>query len=173
IGSGTLVGNPPAAETVKRARVPLGNPSRDEANRIALPSGVHPATMSGPAWNVTRRGVPPLAEIMYTFSLPSYSPVKAIHWPSGEKCGPRLMPGPAVRRIASPPSRLTFQRSLPYMKAMSVRLRAGWRSSSGLASGACACTNDADASERERMTRASTACFIEQSPGEGQLLAFG
>src|SRR5208283_4682693 len=98
-------------------------------------------------------------------------PVKAIHWPSGEKCGPRLMPGPAVRRMALPPSRLTFQRSLPYMNAMSVRLKVGWRSSSGLAS--CACANDADASEMERMARASTTFFIEQSPGENQLLAFG
>src|SRR6202167_5982706 len=168
MGSGTLVGNPPAAGTVNRARVPLGNPSRDEANRIFLPSGVHPETMSGPAWNVTRRGVPPLAEIMYTFSLPSYSPVKAIHWPSGEKCGPRLMPGPAVRRMASPPSRLTFQRSLPYMNATSVRLRVGWRSSSGLAS----CANDTDANEIVRMARASTAFFIEQSPGS-HLVAFG
>src|SRR5277367_3679566 len=171
MGSGTLVGKPPAAGTVKRARVPLGKLSRGDAKRIFLPSGVHPAAMSGPSWKVTRRGVPPFAEIMYTFSFPSYSPVKAIHWPSGEKCGPRLMPGPAVRRTASPPSRLTFQRSLPYMKATSVRLRVGWRSSSGLAS----CANDADdanASEIKRMARARTAFFIEQSP-ESHLVAFG
>src|SRR5271170_7192181 len=168
MGSGTLVGKPPAAGTVKRARVPLGKLSRGDAKRIFLPSGVHPAAMSGPSWKVTRRGVPPFAEIMYTFSLPAYSPVNAIHWPSGEKCGPRLMPGPAVRRIASPPSRLTFHRSLPYMKAMSVRLKVGWRSSSGLAS----CANEADANEIQKMARASTAFFIEQSP-ESQLLAFG
>src|SRR5580698_276718 len=171
MGSGTLAGNPPAAETVNRARVPLGKLSRCEAKRIFLPSGVHPATMSGPAWKVTRRGVPPLAEITYTFSLPSYSPVKAIHWPSGEKCGPRLIPGPAVRRTALPPWRLTFHRSLPYMNAMSVLLRVGWRSSSGLASCVCAIDADADASKIKRMARPSTAFFIEQSPGESQLVA--
>src|SRR5271154_1413588 len=166
MGSGTLVGKPPAAGTVKRARVPLGKLSRGDAKRIFLPSGVHPAAISGPSWKVTRRGVPPFAEIMYTFSFPSYSPVKAIHWPSGEKCGPRLMPGPAVRRTASPPSRLTFQRSVPYMNAMSVRLKVGWRSSSGFFVGGGANDADADASEIKRMARASATFFIEQSPGE-------
>ena len=59
------------------------------------------------------------------------------------------------------------------MNAMSVRLRVGWRSSSGLVSCNCANDTDADASEIKRMARASTAFFIEQSPGENQSGAYG
>jgi hypothetical protein len=46
---------------------------------------------------------------MYTSKLPAYSPLKAIHLPSGEKCGLVVCPWKLVRRRALPPLRGTTQ----------------------------------------------------------------
>src|SRR4030042_27421 len=72
---------------------------------------VHPRTMSGAGGQVSRRGSPPSAGMTKTSTLPSYSPVKAIREPSGEKTGLVSTPGPEVILWDAPPSRGTFQRS--------------------------------------------------------------
>ena len=59
--------------------------------------------------------------------LPSYWPVKAIQRPSGLKAASVSAPSELVRRIASPPSRAIFQRSLAWVKTMCVALTSGWR----------------------------------------------
>jgi len=46
-----------------------------------------------------------------TSTLPSYSPVKAIVPPSGEKIGMASSPTPFVNREARPPVRATVHRS--------------------------------------------------------------
>ena len=65
-----------------RVRFPRGNETAlafHPASSLAAPScaGCH----------VSRFGVPPSTGITYTSTLPSYCPVKAIHWPSGENTG--------------------------------------------------------------------------------------
>src|SRR6267378_629393 len=56
-------------------------------------------------------GVPPSAGMTYTSGLPSYSPVKAIHFPSGENLGKTSSPIWEVSRRAEPPSREEIHRS--------------------------------------------------------------
>src|SRR5436190_16404904 len=84
IGSST----PPSAGTVQNRGAPLGDQvAREDENMICRPSGVHPCTVSAPGCQVKRFGSPPSAATTYTSRLPAYSPLKAIHFPSGEKCG--------------------------------------------------------------------------------------
>jgi hypothetical protein len=78
-----------------------------------VPSGVQPTTASSAGWNVSRRGVPPVAGTTKTSWLPSYSPLKATSVPSGENWGFVSDPTPDVRCRAVPPSRPTIQRSPP------------------------------------------------------------
>src|SRR6185436_19702032 len=87
-GNGIGCSTPPSAETVQKRGAPLGaQVARLEENRIDLPSGVQPSTRSAPGCHVSRFGSPPSAGTTYTSTLPAYSPLKAIHLPSGEKCG--------------------------------------------------------------------------------------
>src|SRR6185503_7095574 len=82
IGSST----PPVAGTVQNLGAPLGaHVARVEENSTDLPSGVQPSTMSAPGCQVSRCGSPPSAGTTYTSKLPAYSPLNAIHRPSGEK----------------------------------------------------------------------------------------
>src|SRR5689334_349831 len=82
IGSST----PPCAETVQNRGAPVGAAvARAEAKTIDLPSGVQPCTESAPGCHVSRLGSPPSDETTYTSTLPAYSPLNAIHLPSGEK----------------------------------------------------------------------------------------
>ena len=78
---------------------------------MLLPSGVHPTATSAAGWYVMRFGMPPVAGIVKTSVLPSYSPVNAIVLPSGEKIGWLSMPTPVVRCVARPPARGTVHRS--------------------------------------------------------------
>ncbi len=84
-------------------------------------SGVQPRTRlstpprggSGPTsfWKVSWRGSPPSIGITWTCGVPPYSPVKAIHLPSGEILGKSSSPSSEVRRRAVPPSAPTVQTS--------------------------------------------------------------
>ena len=58
-----------------------------------------------------RLGTPPTEGVVNTSVLPSYSPVKAIAEPSGEKWGSLSTPTPVVSRVARPPLRDTVQMS--------------------------------------------------------------
>src|SRR5450755_3369381 len=111
MGSGSLSGSPPVPGATVKSSEKREKLVRVELNRIRDPSGVHPSTMSGEGWNVTRLGTPPSLGTVNTSTLPSYSPVKAIWEPSGENFGFVFTPAPAVIRLASPPSRGTLQRS--------------------------------------------------------------
>src|SRR5438045_742288 len=62
--------------------------------------------------------------------LPSYSHVKAINEPSGEKMRPISVPGELVRRSAFPPERGTLHRSPAYENTICVRFIAGVRNRS-------------------------------------------
>src|SRR2546426_1095210 len=89
IGSST----PPAAGTVQKRGAPLGDQvARVDENMIDFPSAVQPWTRSAPGCHVKRFGSPPSAGTTYTSRLPAYSPLKAIHFPSGEKCGLDVCP---------------------------------------------------------------------------------
>ena len=59
--------------------------------------------------------------------MPAYSPLKAIHLPSGEKRGLSVWPWKLVRRRAVPPARSTIQMLLAYAKAMCDALTVGCR----------------------------------------------
>src|SRR5512132_4281015 len=101
---------PPSIETVQKRGAPLGDHvAREEENMIDLPSGIHPCTVSAPGCQVSRLGSPPSALTTYTSRLPAYSPLNAIHFPSGEKCGFEVCPGKLVIRRARPPARGTTQ----------------------------------------------------------------
>ena len=90
--------------------MPLGaHDARDVENMIDLPSGDQPCTLSAPGCHVSRFGSPPSAGTTYTSVLPEYSPLNAIHFPSGEKCGLVVSPWKLVRRRATPPARSTLQ----------------------------------------------------------------
>src|SRR5580704_19678618 len=69
--------------------------------------------------------------------LPSYCPVKAIQFPSGENVGSPSCP-PVVSCRASPPPRGTVHKYPPYTKAICVRLRVGECTSSGACSATAA-----------------------------------
>src|ERR1700741_4471325 len=106
IGSST----PPSTGTVQNRGAPLGDHvARVEENMIDLPSGVHPCTLSAPGCQVRRFGSPPSAATTYTSRLPAYSPLNAINFPSGEKCGFEVCPWKLVMRRAMPPARGTVQ----------------------------------------------------------------
>src|SRR5665213_4389242 len=60
--------------------------------------------------------------------FPAYSALKAIHVPSGEKCGFDVSPWKLVRRRAMPPARSTVQMLLAYANAIWVALTVGERS---------------------------------------------
>src|SRR5262245_28786147 len=120
---------PPAAGTVQKRGAAAGaHVARPEANTIALPSGVQPCTTSGTGCHVSRRGSPPSAETTYTSRLPAYSPLNAIHLPSGEKRGLPACPWKLVSRRASPPARGTIQMFCAYANAICVALTVGERS---------------------------------------------
>src|SRR5262245_16516974 len=120
---------PPAAGTVQKRGAAAGaHVARPEANTIALPSGVQPCTRSGSGCHVSRRGSPPSAETTYTSALPAYSPLNAIHLPSGEKRGLLACPWKLVSRRASPPARGTIQRFWAYANAIALSLTVGERS---------------------------------------------
>src|SRR5262249_38096160 len=101
------------------------------AKSTRLPSGVHPLTRSAPGWYVSRLGTPPAAGTTYTSVLPSYSPVKAIIVPSGEKIGLVSTPIPVVRRLASPPARSAIHRSRAELKTTLEPLTVGFCSKVG------------------------------------------
>src|SRR4029453_10302794 len=61
-------------------------------------------------------------------TLPASSPLNAISFPSGEKCGFVVWPWKLVRRRAAPPARSTTQMLLAYAKAICVALTVGERS---------------------------------------------
>src|SRR5215212_6201391 len=83
---GNTSGQPPSTPTVyKRAKSAYD--SREDRNRTRLLLGIQLTATSAPGWKVKRRGSPPSAGMMKTSTLPSYCPVKAIHFPSGEKIG--------------------------------------------------------------------------------------
>src|SRR5580658_5677970 len=67
--------------------------------------------------------------------LPSYCPVNAIQFPSGENFGRPSCP-PVVSWRASPPSRGTLQRYPPYANTIWVLLIVGACTSSGFSSAA-------------------------------------
>src|SRR5580704_12047947 len=69
--------------------------------------------------------------------LPSYCPVKAIQFPSGENTGSPSCP-PVVSCRASPPPRGTLHKYPPYTKPICVRLRVGECTSNGESSAAAA-----------------------------------
>src|SRR5712691_12679260 len=120
---------PPSAGTVQKRGAPLGvHVARVEENKIDLPLGVQPCTVSAPGCHVRRRGSPPSAATTYTSKLPAYSPLKAIHFPSGEKCGFVVWPWKLVTRRATPPARGTTQMFCAYAKAICVALTVGVRS---------------------------------------------
>src|SRR5512138_158443 len=109
-GNGIGSSTPPPNGTVQNLGAPLGaQVARVEENSIDLPSGVHPSTISAPGCQVNRCGSPPSAETTYTSKLPAYSPLKAIHFPSGEKCGFAVCPWKLVSLLAAPPPRATTQ----------------------------------------------------------------
>src|SRR6266481_3121031 len=116
-GTCSIFGVPPCGETRKSLVYrPGGALKRSERKRMFLPSGVQPRTMSFDGWKVSRFGSPPSADMTYTSGLPSYSPVKAIHFPSGENFGNTSSPTWEVRRRAVPPSREEIHRSPAYAK---------------------------------------------------------
>src|SRR6266513_2698266 len=69
----------------------------------------HPAAEVAVGSQVSRFGSPPSDGMTNTSTFPSYWPVNAIHFPSGENTGNRSCP-PVVNCRASPPSRGTLQR---------------------------------------------------------------
>ena len=79
--------------------------------RTAEPSGVKPRTQSLPGCQLRRSGTPPFAETTYTSVLPSYSALKAIRLPSGEKTGLDSIPSSTVSRFGEEPSLFATQRS--------------------------------------------------------------
>src|SRR5262249_26011368 len=103
--------------------------------RTLLPSGVQPTAASFAGCHVSLRGSPPAAGMTYTSSFPSYCPVKAIHFPSGEKYGLLSCP-PVVSWRASPPARDTLHRYPPYTNTISRPLIVGSVASSGASSAA-------------------------------------
>src|SRR2546427_10185867 len=106
IGSST----PPSTGTVQKRGAPLGDQvARVVENMIDRPLGVQPCTLSAPGCQVSRFGSPPSAGTTYTSRLPAYSPLNAIHFPSGEKCGFEVWPWKLVIRRAMPPARGTVQ----------------------------------------------------------------
>src|SRR3982750_2542297 len=64
----------------------------------------------------------------YTSRLPAYSPLNAIHFPSGEKWGFNVCPWKLVKRRALPPERGTVQMLLAYANAICDELTVGVRS---------------------------------------------
>src|ERR1041385_3312025 len=101
---------PPVTGTVQNRGAAAGaSVARPEANTIDLPSGVQPSTTSGLGCHVSRLGSPPPPETTYTSALPAYSPLNAIHLPSGEKRGFEACPWKLVSLRASPPARGTIQ----------------------------------------------------------------
>src|SRR5574337_108134 len=121
LGIGSCVGRPPVSGTVNNWPNQELNVVRRDRNTMFLLSGVQVTTMlSGPQrsgasgttseWKVRRLASPPDAGITYTSVLPRYWPVKAIHFPSGEKRGMMSKPGSVVSRWAVPPARFTSQR---------------------------------------------------------------
>src|SRR5262249_10671014 len=74
-------------------------------------------------------GSPPSAATTYTSVLPAYSPLNAIQFPSGEKCGFEVWPWKLVSRRALPPARSTTQMLLAYANAICVALTVGVRNS--------------------------------------------
>src|SRR6266403_4497210 len=109
---------------------------------MLLQSGVQPSTMSFDGWNVSRFGSPPSADMTYTYGLPPYSTVKAIHFPSGENFGNTSSPTWEVSRRAAPPSREEIHRSPAYAKTTLSFEISAYRKSlvgpSGVASAAAA-----------------------------------
>src|SRR5204862_7356479 len=120
---------PPATGTVQKRGAGLGaSEARPDVNTIALPSGVQPCTRSELGCHVSRLGSPPSAETTYTSRLPAYSPLNAIHLPSGENRGLLAWPWKLVSRRASPPARGTIQMFWAYANAIWVELTVGVRS---------------------------------------------
>src|SRR5260370_27778496 len=102
---------------------------------MRFPSGVHPTAISGAGCQVRRFGSPPSAGMTNTSTLPSYWPVNAIHFPSGENTGNPSCP-PVVNCRASPPSRGTLHKYPPYAKTIWVLLTVGACASNGVSSAA-------------------------------------
>src|SRR3982751_1451604 len=65
----------------------------------------------------------------YTSRLPAYSPLNAIHFPSGEKWGFNVCPWKLVKRRALPPERGTVQILFAYANAICDWLTVGVRRS--------------------------------------------
>src|SRR6185437_11338237 len=130
-GMGRASGIPPSTAIVQRRRYELapgvGTAPRVDANRICLPSGVHPRTKSAPGWNVRRLGFPPDTGSTYTSAFPATVAVYAIIDPSGENRGSVSADGVLVSRRAFPPARGTTHRSPPYSNAIISRLTVGRR----------------------------------------------
>src|SRR5262249_43125277 len=121
---------PPEADTVQKRGAPLGaQVAREDENITDLPSGVHPCTRSLPGCQVSLLGSPPSDGTTYTSLFPAYSPLKAIHFPSGEKCGLAVCPWKLVIRRAAPPARSTIHILFAYAKAIWVALTLGDRNS--------------------------------------------
>ncbi len=121
--TGSFSGSEPSRRTAKSSHA--SGFSAWLRNRTLALSGVQPTTWSGPGCHVSRLGSPPSAGTTKTSWLPSYSPVKAIHFPSGEKRGKYSVPGWDVRRRAMPPASPTTQRSSSAAKTMRVPLMSG------------------------------------------------
>ena len=64
-----------------------GNCSPPRRTRRACHRASSREPSSSAGWNVRRCGTPPVLGTTYTSRLPSYSPVNAMEFPSGEKCG--------------------------------------------------------------------------------------
>src|SRR5262245_18702161 len=95
---------PPSTGTVQNRGAPLGaHVARELANITAFESGVQPCTTSPPGCHVSRLGSPPSAGTTYASTLPLYSALKAIHFPSGENFGLVVAPWKLVIRRATPP----------------------------------------------------------------------
>ena len=119
--------NPPAIGTVQKRVVAVGaEAARPLANTMLFPSGVQPCTLSADACHVRRLGSPPIAGMTKTSVLPPYSPLKAIHFPSGESFGLLSLPT-LVNRRAAPPARSTTQMLPAYENAICVALMVGLR----------------------------------------------
>src|SRR3569833_1838643 len=134
IGNGC--GSPPASGTTNGLLIQVFHASRRLRNTMLAESGVQVSTMLlGPQRggasstmsdvNVSRRAVPPADGMTYTSRLPWYSPVNAIHRPSGENRGMTSRPSSAVNRVAAPPERDTDQRNTRAAKTNEKPYRVG------------------------------------------------
>jgi len=81
--------------------------------------------MSGEGCQVNLVGIPPSTGIVNTSILPSYSPLKAIVFPLGEKTGFDSIPSSIVSLLGFEPSLLAIHISSAYTNAICDELMAG------------------------------------------------